>query len=101
MSAYEVKRGDTQEKIDNGFVMDGVEITNERVADDIREIQSLMSQEKMNHKMNSKIAVEPQEMSAQEIIDDMKAKANPQKAGKEWEKHPTKVERPLAFPMRN
>ena len=90
MSAYEVKRGDTQEKIDNGFVMDGVEITNERVADDIREIQNLMNQEKMNHKMNSKIAVEPQEMSAQEIIDDMKSKANPTRGGQRVGEAPNK-----------
>jgi len=90
MSAYEVKRGDTQEKIDNGFVMDGVEITNERVADDLREIQSLMNQEKMNHKMNSKIAVESQEMSAQEIIDDMKAKANPSRGGQRVGEAPNK-----------
>jgi len=88
LSAFELKRSDTNTKIKQGLSLDSVEITQQRVNDDINEIQKLMKQESLNRKMESKSAQEPLTMSAEEIIADMKEKANPGKGGQQTgEKH--------------
>ena len=77
MTQYEIERADTNTKIKQGLAVDTVEITKERVADDINEIQRLMKQEGLKMKTSSSVAVAPVEMSAEDIIADMKAKARP------------------------
>lgn len=90
MTPYDVEASDTRTKIDKGIVMDGVEITQQRVADDINEINKLMAQERLKMKTSSKMAVETPEMTAEEIIQDMKDKAKPGKGSQRIGEPPNK-----------
>ena len=90
MTTYDVDAGDTTKRIAQGAVMNSAEITQEKVSQDILEIQSLMEQEKSKHRMNSKIAVEPVDISAEEIIADMKEKAKPSRGGQRVGEDPNK-----------
>tara|TARA_R110001592_G_scaffold92659_2_gene269772 strand:- start:11308 stop:12567 length:1260 start_codon:yes stop_codon:yes gene_type:complete len=90
MTTYDVDAGDTTKRIAQGPTMDSVEITQQKVSQDILEIQSLMAQEKSKHRMNSKIAVEPFDITAEQIIADMKEKAKPSRGGQRVGEDPNK-----------
>jgi len=90
MTTYDVDAGDTTKRIAQGAVMNSAEITQEKVSQDILEIQSLMAQEKSKYKMNSKIAVEPYDITAEDIIADMKEKAKPSRGGQRVGEDPNK-----------
>jgi len=83
MSTYEVERSDTTTKINQGLSMDSVPITQKRVQDDMSEIEKLMKIENLKRKTTSQFASIMPEMSAEEIIADMKTKARPGAGGQQ------------------